>query len=147
MTAILKEENKIEAFKNQSYDIEKLGIAGEIACVKSLSVSTGLSKGRVKALLQAAKMVRFYLKRISFYYSYHIFTISLFSTVLFGSSLWCSILFISFPFLFLFFTFLLLFFSSSLLHIFSRPSSFHQFFTPLCSFILCFLLYECSEHS
>ena len=87
MTAILKEENKIEAFKNQSYDIEKLGIPGEIACVKSLSVSTGLSKGRVKALLQAAKMVRFYLKRVCFYYSYHILPFLLFSTVLFGSSL------------------------------------------------------------
>ena len=60
MKAILKEENKLEAFKNQSYDIDKLGIAGEIACAKSLSVSTGLSKGKVKALLQTAKMVIFH---------------------------------------------------------------------------------------
>ena len=57
MKAILKEEKKIEDFKNQSYDIEKLGIAGEIFCTKSLVISTGLQKGKVKALLQAAKEV------------------------------------------------------------------------------------------
>ena len=57
MKSILKEEKKIEDFKNQSYDIEKLGIAGEIFCTKSLVISTGLQKGKVKALLQAAKEV------------------------------------------------------------------------------------------
>lgn len=57
MKAILKEEKKIEDFKNQSYDIEKLGVSGEIACSKLLLVSTGLSKPKVKALLQTAKIV------------------------------------------------------------------------------------------
>jgi hypothetical protein len=57
MKAILKEENKIEDFKNQSYDIEKLGVSGEIACTKLLLVSTGLSKPKVRSLLQNAKIV------------------------------------------------------------------------------------------
>jgi hypothetical protein len=53
----LKEENRIESFKNQSYDIEKLGVGGEIACTKDLLVSTGLAKAKVKALLASAKDV------------------------------------------------------------------------------------------
>lgn len=57
MKAIIKEENSIEDFKNQSYSIEKLGTGGEIACTKSLLISTGLSKPKVKALLIAAKNV------------------------------------------------------------------------------------------
>ena len=65
-------------------------------------------------------------------------------TLLYCSFWFSSIVFHSIPFLFLFFTFLL--FISSLLHFFSRPSSFDLFFTPLCSFTLCFLLFECSEH-
>lgn len=65
MKAILKEENKLEAFLNQSYDIEKLGVAGEIACAKSLVISTGLSKGKVKSLLQAAKLVSFFFQKHS----------------------------------------------------------------------------------
>ena len=64
MKAILKEETKIETYKNQSYDIEKLGIAGEILCTKQLMTSTGLSKGRVKALLNEAKLVNNALKKI-----------------------------------------------------------------------------------
>ena len=58
MKAILREETKIEDYKNQSFDIERLGVSGEIACTKLLLVSTGLSKPKVKALLQTAKIVR-----------------------------------------------------------------------------------------
>ena len=58
MRAIVKEENKIEEYKNQSYDIEKLGVSGEIACTKTLMGSSGLSKSKAKALLQSTLMVR-----------------------------------------------------------------------------------------
>ena len=58
MQAIIREEDSIEDFKNQSYSIEKLGTGGEIACTKQLLISTGLSKPKVKALLMAAKNVR-----------------------------------------------------------------------------------------
>ena len=57
MQAIIREENNIEDFKNQSYSIEKLGTGGEIACTKRLLISTGLSKPKIKALLTAAKNV------------------------------------------------------------------------------------------
>lgn len=61
MKAILKEENKIEEYKNQSYDIEKLGVSGEIACTKTLMGSSGLSKAKAKALLQSTLTVRILL--------------------------------------------------------------------------------------
>ena len=57
MLAIGKEENKIEEYKNQSYDIEKLGVSGEIACTKMLIASTGLCKAKAKALLQTTLTV------------------------------------------------------------------------------------------
>ena len=79
-----------------------------------------------------------------FVFTTHIIPSLSHSSLLLFLVLLCGDLFYSY--LFLFFSFLLFFFTS-LLHFFSRPSSFHLFFTPLCSFTLCFLLYECSEHS
>lgn len=85
MQAIIREENSIEDFKNQSYSIEKLGTGGEIACTKQLLISTGLSKPKVKALLMAAKNVR--TLKTTVYFDHLRFLDQIFFYTIFSSTL------------------------------------------------------------
>ena len=122
--------------------LKSWALQGKLHAWKACRFRLDCQKGESKLYSKQLKWWDF--TSSGFVFTTHIIPSLSHSSLLFFLVLLCSVPFYSFLFLFL--SFLLLLFTSSLFHLFSRPSSFHQFFTPLCSFTLCFLLFECSEH-